>query len=420
MNMEILSTGEKIKRARIYKGATLKEICGDKISVSKMSCIENNKVKPEQWILEMVAEKLDLDISYLLKDVKEQIKDNISKFKNQNFSNELEEKLSYNLEYAMEYKYYDLAFHLIHILFKNYLDIKSFEKIQIMVSKYYDVCQKSGSVDNMLIYLKDMGKYFFFNREYAQASSYFENMIDLIDEKAIADNNEKSIAIYNKAACHVRLKDFDEAYRLVDELRTYVEYVQDKSTRAGIYNFIGDVLLKRGLKEADDFENKAHSLYENTDQKICALINSSLILMEVGRIEKSFMYINEAIDICKANNEKGIVNVLITCVENLLEKGLVEEAQNRCDEALNYAISSDDIKYIERAYYLKSKVLQKQDKFIESEMYMNFSFDALIKFGSKKDIYERYLEMGNMYFKLGETREALKYLNLAVTMEKKI
>ena len=43
--MEILSTGEKIKRARVYKGITLKELCRDRISISKMSCIENGKIK---------------------------------------------------------------------------------------------------------------------------------------------------------------------------------------------------------------------------------------------------------------------------------------------------------------------------------------------------------------------------------------
>ena len=48
--MEILSTGEKIKRARVYKGITLKELCGDKISISKMSCIENGKVKLDTWL----------------------------------------------------------------------------------------------------------------------------------------------------------------------------------------------------------------------------------------------------------------------------------------------------------------------------------------------------------------------------------
>ena len=42
--MEILSTGEKIKRARVYQGITLKELCSDEISISKMSCIENGKI----------------------------------------------------------------------------------------------------------------------------------------------------------------------------------------------------------------------------------------------------------------------------------------------------------------------------------------------------------------------------------------
>ena len=50
--MEILSTGEKIKRARIYKGITLKDLCEDKISISKMSCIENGKVKADKEIYE--------------------------------------------------------------------------------------------------------------------------------------------------------------------------------------------------------------------------------------------------------------------------------------------------------------------------------------------------------------------------------
>ena len=48
--MEILSTGEKIKRSRIYKGVTLKELCANEISISKMSCIENGKVKADKDI----------------------------------------------------------------------------------------------------------------------------------------------------------------------------------------------------------------------------------------------------------------------------------------------------------------------------------------------------------------------------------
>ena len=71
--MEILSIGEKIKRARIYKGYTLKDICCDKISISKMSCIENGKIDPEGWVIDLVAKKLEADANYLKKDIKQQL-----------------------------------------------------------------------------------------------------------------------------------------------------------------------------------------------------------------------------------------------------------------------------------------------------------------------------------------------------------
>ena len=58
--MEILSTGEKIRKARIKKSMTLKELCGKEISVSKMSTIENDKVQAEDWILELVSKRLGI------------------------------------------------------------------------------------------------------------------------------------------------------------------------------------------------------------------------------------------------------------------------------------------------------------------------------------------------------------------------
>ena len=75
--MEIISIGEKIKRCRIYKGCTLKDVCGSKISVSKMSCIENGKIKPEEWILDHVAKKLEMDVKYLKEDIRQQIEKNV-------------------------------------------------------------------------------------------------------------------------------------------------------------------------------------------------------------------------------------------------------------------------------------------------------------------------------------------------------
>ncbi len=92
--MEILSTGEKIKRSRIYKGITLKELCGDKISISKMSCIENGKIKADDESLRYIAEKLKVDYSYLVRDVYDQIKYNIEDIKKSAYSVEKLKKIS--------------------------------------------------------------------------------------------------------------------------------------------------------------------------------------------------------------------------------------------------------------------------------------------------------------------------------------
>ena len=51
---------------------------------------------------------------------------------------------------------------------------------------------------------------------------------------------------------------------------------------------------------------------------------------------------------------------------------------------------------------------------------MNLAGDSLFKIGSKEERYERYLEMANMYYKLGEVRESLKYFTLAMNREKSI
>ena len=158
--MEILSTGEKIKRARIFKGITLKELCQDKISIAKMSCIENGKVKADKELLQYIADKIEIDVDYLLEDVYDQLYNNlISLRKNVSCYDGSEEKLIDNIEYAIKYEYFDLAFELMHILFSCYVEENKVEKIQLIVSQYYDLFQRNNTEENTIIYFKDMAQY---------------------------------------------------------------------------------------------------------------------------------------------------------------------------------------------------------------------------------------------------------------------
>ena len=118
--MEILSVGEKIKRLRTYKGIKLKDICNENLSISKISCIENNKIKPDKYSLEILASKLGTTYEYLSKDVFSQIYENIENLnkdlKTNNFDN-----YKFNLCIAVKYKIYDLVFYICNQIFKKFI-----------------------------------------------------------------------------------------------------------------------------------------------------------------------------------------------------------------------------------------------------------------------------------------------------------
>ena len=48
------------------------------------------------------------------------------------------------------------------------------------------------------------------------------------------------------------------------------------------------------------------------------------------------------------------------------------------------------------------------------------SLDSLLKYGSKEDRRKRYMEMGNMYYNLGEFKESIKYFSLAMEKDNTI
>lgn len=96
------------------------------------------------------------------------------------------------------------------------------------------------------------------------------------------------------------------------------------------------------------------------------------------------------------------------------------KAENISDETLNLAISFNDVKLIDKAYYYKAEICDNKHEERQMEMYMNLSMDALMKFGTPKQRYKRYMEMGYMYYKLQDLQESIKYFSLANRIENKL
>lgn len=418
--MEILSTGEKIKRARIYKGITLKELCGDKISISKMSCIENGKIKADEESIRYIAEKLQVDYSYLVRDVYEQIKYNLEEIKKSTYSFEkIEDIVNYNLDYACKYGYNDLSLKLTHFLFELYINNK-IENIQLLISKYYDLYQSAKCNEASIVYYNDMGTFFMKTSEYHEAISYFSRTREIYEKNYIVDKGNYIYACFYEGICYKNIKKIEKAYECLKKVLEFVDIFSDKARGDFYHEFaILNILLYK--VEAERYLNKAFE-YKKNDQKELAKFKgkNGEIYFKIQEVEKAMKEIKNAIEIYPREDKKGCAEFLIECINTLYNNKEYEEAFQYTEEALDLAIDIDEVKLIERGYYFKGMIHQKKGEFIQAEMYMNLSTDFLFRFANREERYKRYNEMAELYYNLGELKESIKYFTLAINIEKKL
>ncbi|SHF02217.1 helix-turn-helix domain-containing protein [Clostridium fallax] len=415
--MEILSTGEKIKRARIYKGITLKELCEDKISISKMSCIENGKVKAEPWIINIVAEKLDLDVKYLKQDVREQIEKSLEKSLNNKEDKNFEEDLKTYLSYAKDYKYYDLAFDIMHELFRFYLRDEKYDKVQDIITDYYSLYQNysKGAEE----YFKDMAYYFYKSREYIESITCINRLREALKNDL---NTELDCELlFAEGICYYRLGYDDEAYSIIFKAKEKSVNIDNKLLKGQILGAFAAVMIEKEQRGAEKYMEESEILLKDRAKARCYLKETyGDKYFKIGKKDIAIKEIREALDEFPQNQGAAYGDFLNKCVGTLIKNQEFDLAQHYSEMALNIAINCNNIKLIEKAYYLKGLILQKKGMYLQSEMYMNLSLDALLKFGTKEEKYDRYLEMANMYYILNETRESLKYFTLALNLEKRL
>ncbi|WP_455506845.1 helix-turn-helix domain-containing protein [Clostridium sp.] len=420
--MEILSTGEKIKRARIYKRITLKELCGEEISISKMSCIENGKIKADDECLKYISDKLQIDYSYLVQDVYEQIKDNIKSVKKSKHSLEkIESIIKYNLDYSFRYNFNDLALELIHILFKLYIKDNKIEKLQLLISKYFDLYQHATNNEQIIIYYSDMAEFFVKTKEYHEAISYYSRIIQIYEKDQIKFDDKYIYACFYEGICYKNINLIEESYKCLKKIIDKEALFKNDNDKGDYYHEFAIVNILLYIGEADKYLNIALD-YKKDDMKVLAKFKAENgdIYFKVHKDDKALIELEDAAKIYPREDVRGCGEFLIKCIDILYKNNKYDEAFSYISEALNLAIDIDDERLIEKAYYFKGMIHQKLNDYIQAEMYMNLATDFLLRFANNEEKYKRYNEMAELYYNLNELKESIKYFTLAIQIEKKL
>lgn len=420
--MEILSTGEKIKRARIYKRITLKELCGEEISISKMSCIENGKIKADDECLKYISDKLQIDYSYLVQDVYEQIKDNIKSVKkSKHYLEKIESIIKYNLDYSFRYNFNDLALELIHILFKLYIKDNKIEKLQLLISKYFDLYQHATNNEQIIIYYNDMAEFFVKTKEYHEAISYYSRIIQIYEKDQIKFDDKYIYACFYEGICYKNINLIEESYKCLKKIIDKEALFKNDNDKGDYYHEFAIVNILLYIGEADKYLNIALN-YKKDDMKVLAKFKAENgdIYFKVHKDDKALIELEDAAKIYPREDVRGCGEFLIKCIDILYKNNKYDEAFSYTSEALNLAIDIDDERLIEKAYYFKGMIHQKLNDYIQAEMYMNLATDFLLRFANNEEKYKRYNEMAELYYNLNELKESIKYFTLAIQIEKKL
>lgn len=418
--MEILSAGEKIKRTRIYKGLTLKDICGDKISVSKMSCIENNKVEPEDWILEIIVEKLGLDMAYLKHGVRQQIEENIEKFSSNNEVISLDEIL-HNVDYAEKYEYHDLTCRLFQILFEYYLNHGMTSELSTTIPRYYNACQKSKDEILHTNYYMYIAKYLYANKEYSQAGSYISTVRRKLDDLNLKESIEYIKATYNQAVIFIQSGNLEKAKEVTEDLKEILPFNNDEFINAEIYKVMSimEIYLK-GNKINEYIEESLRRYGDMLEKKAAAYFDIAESMIFNDMKDLGISYLVKALNEYPRTNKEHVCDFLINGVEILIKCNYYDEALKYIEEVLDISIELNLIPGMDRGYYYKAVILEKQNNYIMAESYIMLSLDALLKYGSKSDICKRYMKIGKMYHEMGQVKDSIRYFDLAFKADKSI
>jgi transcriptional regulator with XRE-family HTH domain len=417
--MEILSTGEKIRRARIVKGYTLKDVCKGRISISKLSCIEKGKMPAKSCELDFIAQELELPLEYLMQDEEEQLENAIRELEGIKDLKSKIEMLEADLIYAEENGLNNCAFKLGHLLFSNYSRADDTTMAQRMISRYYELWKRSTLKESDMIFCRDMAGFLFSAGEYGQAAGYYRSLGKVSKKHRKLDIMAHASSC--EAACHVKLGKYEQAYEAAVSLKEIVGRMKKGLDKAEAYKMLAMLSLRKASGRFSCYESKAYELYdENMEYKAEAMFDFASIMFDVSMKEKAVAYVEDALMLYPAKSQEPYAEFMLKCIEELVENDVNGPAMEKCEDALNLAIKTGNLRHMEKAYYLKARVLEREGDSSNAEIYYNLSLDTLLKFGTNSELHRKYMQVGEMYYRMGNTKESLKHLDFAIKIEKRI
>lgn len=399
--MEILSTGERIKKKRLDLNLTMRDLCYDKITLSKLSLIENNKAQPLEEEAKYLSDVLKIDKELLEKTIKEQIEEKLEKA-----DNLTTEDLEYLLDCADKYEVFEVKFIIIKLLVYRCIR-KDSNKSNNYINRFWDSIRLMNFKNNYVEFYSMLSEYFYLTKDVRASKVLFDTLKEMpeILKKIVP----KQRLITFKAmilTCLLLNSSKEDKLRLLDLINGNSEGISGQDKKE--LDFYKDFIDAR--KPIEKARNEAYKkeLRENSLELLNLYLITSNYYHNMELKELAFEELNKLMEVLKTfpNNVylevgKGVFNALVDQGEFAIIKKYLAEYIKR-------ALSIEDITYIQYAYWIKAKVDFQDGNYNESETALNLSLNFLEKYKDREELGKRYRKLGIIHFKTGEYVQSIR------------
>ncbi|MTI46634.1 helix-turn-helix domain-containing protein [Sporosalibacterium faouarense] len=420
--MVVLSLGEKVKQLRQGKEMSLRELAGDFVSKAHLSLVENNKRSPNLKLLEYLAEKLDINLEYLLETELQQVERYcklwIEEMKSQAVLLNLERvlELSENIfRYADEYNLIEMLGQTNLILGQTYLSIKKFDKAQKYIDSAILYFYEIKDYRKLSISLVKLGNVYYRKGLYEISLNNYQRALSFYGKLDVEDLKLKSNIYFNLAACHNDMKNSDLAIRYADEVCKIDKEVSDKERYAkSLIKFSSTLIRANKYEDALCILRESNNVLDNEYQPtIKAQIENNLgyIYLKTDQLDKAYEHLLEAKQLKVSYNPEDLPSTLYELHKYYLLVDEESKALEVLEEALEFSKIKGLKKYIIEGlnlyidYYIK-----KEDDKSALEKFPSL-IDVLKSTQRKKDLVDVYLKKGNLLMKVGKEKESLQAFN---------
>ncbi len=414
--MEILSTGEKIRRARVQKGMTLKALCGGEISVSKMSTIENDKVQAEEWILDLVAKRLGIEKESLKKDIVQEVTEELKKLSMNMFSTNYEKEIHDLIEVTVQYGLVMQTFLARVQLINHYIEKGKIDELNVEVSHLYRTYINIVNSETQYIYCMTMAKYLHSTSEYENAMVFLNYLMSNYYVLPDTISQEEKLSIpFLILGCQVNLEDYDEAKKYLPYVQELLEITQNDTIKGQIHLLYCLISMSKDGKES--YEEVSHYLRGYPEMHAKAKYFIAVKLLERGDAEGAYKEMEEASKIFPQETLSDNAILLLDAMTRFVDAGHYKEASKYVDMVVNASIENQDTDVMEKAYYFKGRLLAENGNFDMAETYLSVSLDMLIKKGRTKELAKRYKDLAKVYYKMGKKEDSIRYFSMSIQTE---